>query len=83
MSMRMTAEDLEKLIQVMRSLEEIAAEIKTVRVGAHEVHLDRIEDRNKTSGVSYVARGITDKPHAESAYRDSGTGVTVRSNSGR
>jgi hypothetical protein len=79
----MTAEDLEKLVQVMRSLEEVAAEIKTVRVGAHEVHLDRIEDHNNTSGVSYIVRGITDKPHAEPAYRDSGSGMTARSLPGR
>lgn len=72
MSMRMTREDLSDLITMMDALESVPAEIKTVRIGSHEVYLHKIEDSNKRSGVSYIVRGITDKVSSEPVYRDGG-----------
>lgn len=69
MSMRMTAGDLEKVIEVLKSLEAVPASIKQVEVSGHEVILERFEDQR--NGVSYVVRGITDKRSGTPAYRDS------------
>lgn len=73
MSMRLTREDLEQMMLVLDSLEAVPADIRQVRVGGHEVILERVEDNNKRSGVSYVIRGITDKESGTPAYRDRGS----------
>lgn len=69
MSMRLTRDDLEKIMSVLDSLETVPADIRQVAVNSHEIILERIED-NKRSGVSYIVRGITDKASGTPAHRD-------------
>lgn len=70
MSMRLTREDLSQLMTILDALATVPAEVKTIRVGKHEVHLDKIEDNNQRSGVSYIVRGITDRVHGDTESRD-------------
>lgn len=78
MSMRLTREDLVSLIDALDALAAVPADIKQVRVGNHEVILERFEAKNPGGSVSYIVRGITDRAIGTPAYRDQGTGMEVR-----